>query len=72
MPLLKGKSALWFVIGIPLLVVGTLLYAKSEALSGWANVEKGKTLEVWGAIVFFAGVACWINMLRIGFKRHTP
>lgn len=60
MSFIKGTTAWLFVVGIVLLVIGALLYAKSEALSGWANVSRGKTLEVWGGIVFFSGVLCWV------------
>lgn len=67
--IVSGTDAVMFLIGLVLIVVGAILYGKSESLSGWANVTKSKNLEIAGGIVFFAGVVSWIVAYVVGNSR---
>lgn len=66
MKIAKGKSAWLFLGGIPLLVLGAILYFKSEQLGGIENVQRGKNLEVAAIVIFVAGVLCWIGSFLVG------
>ena len=69
MKIIKGTTVVLFVIGLALIVIGAILYGKSEALSGWANVQRSTNLEIAGGITFFAGLLCFGIMYFSGSNK---
>lgn len=60
--LVEGTSPKFFLAAVLLTIVAAVLYFRSEAQSGWENVQKSKNLEAWAIGVFVAALICWILM----------
>ncbi len=69
--IIKGTSPLLFVIAFAAIILGAIIWGKSEQLSGWANVQKSQTLSVIGTCVFVAGVLVLIISYVVGQKRNS-
>jgi multisubunit Na+/H+ antiporter MnhG subunit len=63
MPLLKGKSPLFMVIGFVLAVIGAIVWGRSESFSGMENHDKAVTMGTIGTVIFIVGVV----LAGIGF-----
>jgi predicted membrane chloride channel (bestrophin family) len=66
---LKSPSVFFFVLGIPLMVIGVYLYARSE--SPYPNFITGKRQELWGGIIFVSGIVSWIISYVVGNSKTS-
>jgi hypothetical protein len=60
--IIQGTTAKLFALGLVLLIIGGVLYGRSEQLGGVENIQKGKNLEIAGGIIFLSGFIAWVFM----------